>query len=350
MNFCARILFVFLLTCFFSDLSRAEHPAKIPPPLTPWVEWVLHGHEAELLCPPSFNDSSTLHCDWPSQLDLNVTESAGSFRQQWLVQDERWLQLPGDTEHWPVDVKVNEQAALVMNREGVPKIRMKSGACEITGRFQWSALPEYLTIPPHTGLVSLAVNKRQIDFPNLDRNSRLWLQSSKTQTEKIENSLNVQAFRLIEDTIPAQLTTLLKLDIGGVAREVVLGPAFSPEQAIPLALTSDLPARLEPDGRIRAQVRPENGRSSLSPDRLARLPPIAGTGLMTRSGPRKRFSPSRRILICAPSRSPGWPRLTRRKPPCLKNGEAFPLTGCLPVRPCNSRRRDAAPPSLLLTS
>ena len=158
MNFCGRILFVFLLICFFPDLSRAEHPAKIPLPLTPWVEWVLHGHEAELLCPPSFNDSSALHCDWPSQLELDVTESAGKFRQQWLVLDERWLQLPGDTEHWPMDVKVNGQAALVMNREGVPKIRMKSGACEITGRFQWSALPEYLTIPPHTGLVSLAVN------------------------------------------------------------------------------------------------------------------------------------------------------------------------------------------------
>ncbi|MDO9041689.1 MAG: hypothetical protein Q7U64_04995 [Desulfocapsaceae bacterium] len=256
MNFCGRILFVFLLICFFPDLSRAEHPAKIPLPLTPWVEWVLHGHEAELLCPPSFNDSSALHCDWPSQLELDVTESAGKFRQQWLVLDERWLQLPGDTEHWPMDVKVNGQAALVMNREGVPKIRMKSGACEITGRFQWSALPEYLTIPPHTGLVSLAVNKRPIDFPNLDPNSRLWLQSSRTQTEKIENSLNVQTFRLLEDTIPALITTLLTLDIGGAAREVVLGPAFAAGQTIPLALTGDLPARLEPDGRIRVQVRP----------------------------------------------------------------------------------------------
>ncbi|MCX5869678.1 MAG: hypothetical protein NTY00_03370 [Deltaproteobacteria bacterium] len=256
MNFCASILFVFLLTCFSPDISRAEQPAKIPSPLTPWVEWVLHGHEAELLCPPSFNDSSVLHCDWPSQLDLKVTEPAGSFRQQWLVQYERWLQLPGDTEHWPIDVKVNGQAALVMNREGLPKIRVKSGAYEITGRFQWSALPEYVTIPPHTGLVSLAVNERPIDFPNLDRNSRLWLQTSRTQTEKIENSLNLQTFRLLDDTIPAQMVTLLKLDIAGAAREMVLGPVFAPEQTIPLALNSDLPARLEQDGRIRVQVRP----------------------------------------------------------------------------------------------
>jgi len=256
MNFCARILLVFLLTCFAPDISRAEQPAKIPLPLTPWIEWVLHGHEAELLCPPSLNDSSVLHCDWPSQLDLNVTEQAASFRQQWLVQHERWLQLPGDTEHWPIDVKVNGQAALVMDREGVPKIRVQSGTYEITGHFQWSALPEYVTIPPHTGLVSLAVNEQPIDFPNLDRDSRLWLQPSRAQAEKIENSLSLQTFRLLEDTIPAQIVTLLQLDIAGAAREMVLGPVFVPGQTIPLALTSDLPARLEQDGRIRVQVRP----------------------------------------------------------------------------------------------
>lgn len=256
MNFCARILFLFILTSLFSDLAHAQTPAAIPSPLTPWVDWVLHGHEEELLCPPSFKDSSVLHCDWPSQLDIQVTTQGGSFRQQWLVQHERWLQLPGDTEHWPVDVRVNGQAALVMDREGVPKIRVESGSHEITGRFQWSRPPEYLVIPPHTGLVSLVLQERPIDFPNLDSNSRLWLQASREQTEKTEDTLTMQCFRLIDDTIPAQMVTLIKLDIGGTAREMVLGPIFAPGQIIPLSLSSDLPARLEPDGRMRLQVRP----------------------------------------------------------------------------------------------
>ena len=256
MNFCAGIIFALVISSFFSAPAHAQDPARIPPPLTPWIEWVLHGHEEELLCPPSFNDSSDLHCDWPSRLVLNVTEQGGSFQQQWLVQHERWLQLPGDTEHWPVDVRVNGQAALVMNREGAPQIRVTGGSYAITGHFQWSRLPEYLTIPPRTGVVSLVLQDQPIDFPNLDSDSRLWLQASRQQAEKIEDSLTLQSFRLLEDSIPAQMMTLLKLDIGGAAREVLLGPLFTPGQIIPLALTSDLPARLEPDGRLRLQVRP----------------------------------------------------------------------------------------------
>ncbi len=264
MNFCARIIFLFILTWFSPDISQAADPAKIPPPLAPWVDWVLQGHEEELLCPPSYNDSSVLLCEWPSQLDIKVTEQEGSFRQQWLIQHERWLQLPGDAEHWPINVKVNDQPALVMNREGVPKILVKSGSYEISGHFQWSRLPEYLIIPAHTGLISLILKDRFIDFPTFDSDNRLWLQTSREKTEKIENSLTLQTFRLIDDTIPSKMATLLKLDIGGAAREVVLGPAFVTGQTIPLSLSGDLPARLEPDGRIRVQVRPGQWTIKLS--------------------------------------------------------------------------------------
>ena len=256
MNFCARIVFALGISCFFSHLAHAQDPATIPLPLTPWVEWVLHGHEEERHCPPSFNDASDLHCDWPSRLDIKVTEQDGSFRQQWLVQHARWLQLPGGRDQWPADVRVNGQPALVMDREGAPQIRITPGSHEITGRFQWSRLPEYLPLPPRSGLVSLVLQEQTIDFPNIDRDGRLWLQASQQQAEKIEDSLTLQSFRLLEDSIPAQMVTVLQIDIAGAAREVLLGPLFIPGAIIPLSLTSDLPARLEPDGRLRVQVRP----------------------------------------------------------------------------------------------
>lgn len=261
MNLGARILFLLFVTCFSATLSpellRAEQPAvRIPTPLTPWIDWVLHGHEEERLCIPSFNDPSSLHCDWPAQLILQVTAQGGTFRQQWVVQHERWLQLPGDTDHWPVDVKVNGQSALVMDQDGAPRIRVNAGSHEISGRFQWTSLPEYLPVPPHSGLISLMLNGQGIDFPNFDINGRLWFQAAKGQPEKMENSLSLKAFRLLDDTIPAQMTTLLKLDIAGAAREIVTGPLFAPSQAIPLSVTATLPAKLEADGRLRIQVRP----------------------------------------------------------------------------------------------
>lgn len=264
MNLGVRVLSLFLVTCFFTAIftgvstgpCRAESAAKIPAPLTPWIDWVLHGHEEELLCTPSFDDATELHCDWPARLVFQADSHGGSFRQQWLVQHERWLQLPGDTDHWPADVKVNGQPALVMNMNGTPKIRVDAGSHDITGRLPWTALPEYLPIPPHSGLVSLTVNGQPVDIPHFDEEGRLWFQAATDHPEKMENSLTLQAFRLLDDAIPAQMTTLLKLDIAGAGREIVTGPLFAPDQAIPLSVTSGLPAKLEPDGRLRIQVRP----------------------------------------------------------------------------------------------
>lgn len=257
MNLGARILFFFCcLTFFLPDPSRAESASRIPAPLTPWIDWVLQGHEPELLCAPSYYDAADLHCDWPARLDLRITGQGGSFRQQWLVQHEGWLQLPGETNHWPTDVRVNGQPALVMAIKGVPRIKVNRGSHEIIGRFQWTALPESLPIPPHSGLISLELNGQPVDFPNFDRDGRLWLQAAKGQPEKMENSLTLQIFRLLDDTIPPQMTTLLRLDVAGASREMITGPLFDPSTNIPVSVTGALPARLEQDGRLRLQVRP----------------------------------------------------------------------------------------------
>ena len=260
MNPGIRALLLLLITCFSLTLdpesSRAEATAKVPAPLNPWVDWVLHGHEEEQLCSPSFNDASSLHCDWPARLVIQVGEQGGTFRQQWLVQHKRWLQLPGDTDHWPVDVKVNGQTALVMDQNGTPQIKVDRGSHEITGRFQWTSLPESLPIPPHSGLISLVLNGQTVEFPNFDRDGRLWFQARQGQPEKMENSLTLQAFRLVDDAIPAQMTTLLKLDIAGTAREIVTGPLFAADRMTPLSVNGGLPVKLEADGRLRIQVRP----------------------------------------------------------------------------------------------
>ncbi len=256
----ARIFFLLLITFFPATIClpivRAEAAVQIPAPLTPWVDWVLHGHEEEQLCSPSFDDASSLHCDWPARLLIHVSEQGGTFRQQWLVQHNRWIQLPGATDHWPLDVKVNGQTALVMDQNGRPWIKVERGSHEVTGRFQWTSLPESLPIPAQSGLISLLLNDRLVDFPNFDKDGRLWFQAAKGQPEKMENSLSLQVFRLLDDTIPAQMTTLLNLDIAGVAREIVTGPLFPPGQLIPLSVTAGLPVKLEADGRLRIQVRP----------------------------------------------------------------------------------------------
>ncbi len=113
-----------------------------------------------------------------------------------------------------------------------------------------------LAVPAHTGLVDLQLNGRTVAAPNLDDQGRLWFKNTAAGDVQEENRLKLESFRLIDDQIPTRITIYLDLDVTGNAREITLGPFFSPAAFSPLALQSQVPARLETDGRLRLQVRP----------------------------------------------------------------------------------------------
>ncbi len=251
-----RTILLFLTIMFFSSLSLAKEPAKIPEPLKPWVDWVLHDHEEQFLCIPQYNDSARLRCQWPTELRINVHDRGGRFEQEWLIHYESWIVLPGGDHVWPENVKVNGKPAIVLNKDTLPGIKVPKGRHTITGEFHWNSLPEHLQVPPASALLNLSMNGRPTDFPNIDNQGRLWLHRIEQKEEKIENRLNIQSFRLIDDMIPPRIVLTLNLDVAGSAREILIGPSFSPEKFIPLSLTSSLPARVEQDGRIRMQIRP----------------------------------------------------------------------------------------------
>lgn len=251
-----RLALTFLLLALFTTPAFAAPPAKVPEALKPWSDWVLYGHEDEHLCIPDYNNEQSLRCDWPSRLELTITDQGGTFRQEWQVESERWLQLPGADPHWPTAVKMDGQAASIITRQGTASVRVKPGRHQISGNFAWPAIPVALAVPAHTGLIDLTLRGKRVTTPNLDGSGRLWLQGASGGEEKRENRLTLQVFRLIDDQIPTRLVTNLELDVAGTAREIVLGPIFPTTTFSPVELQSQLPARLEAEGRLRVQVRP----------------------------------------------------------------------------------------------
>jgi hypothetical protein len=235
--------------------GRPLSPEAAPEPLKPWVPWVLHQHP-DHRCPFLFNSSAERHCAWPNTLTLDLTGSQGMFRQQWTLFTESLVPLPGDHTAWPQDVVEGTRPVIVVEKEHLPYATLPAGTHTISGGFSWSRLPEQVHIPPATGLVHLTVNHQTVPFPRLDRHGQLWMQQQPTTAGAgVTNTLDVQVFRRISDDIPFQVLTRVQLDVGGEAREVLLGQALLPS-FIPLSLTSPLPTRLEPDGRLRIQVRP----------------------------------------------------------------------------------------------
>ena len=253
---------VALLVFNTSIFSQPLAPADVPEPLKPWTDWVLYG-ETDYQCPFVYSNHKQRTCAWPSALILELSNSQGRFTQQWQVYQETWISLPGNEKHWPQSVRLNDKPALVVARQQLPAIKLSPGRYRISGEYNWDRLPEALQVPPNTGLVSLKVNNKQVLFPDLAANGRLWLreQDAGKKDQDLSDKLELQVFRQVIDEIPMRVVTRLQLDVSGSQREVELNGALL-ESMVPLSLHSRLPARLEPDGSLRVQVRP--GRWTIS--------------------------------------------------------------------------------------
>ena len=243
----------------FSALAGASSNAaplsqqEVPDPLRAWVPWVLHGAE-DRQCPYFYNSSEQRQCSWSSRLTLAVTDQGGSFSLQVAAFRSLWMQLPGDPKHWPQEVKVDGKPEPVVAQAERPGVRVTPGTHAISGSFVWNDLPESLLLPEAIGLVELTSNGARSAVPNLDSSGRLWLKQQSERSAGAER-IEVRVNRLVTDDIPLALTTQIELTASGKNQEVLL-PNTLLDGFTPLSLSSPLPARFEPDGSLRVQVRP----------------------------------------------------------------------------------------------
>jgi hypothetical protein len=251
----ARTTLPTVLTILTAGLAAAA-PLKreeVPAPLQPWISWVLRGSEAETC--PFFQGQGGGRCAWPGALKLTLDKSGGRFEQSWRLDAEDWVPLPGGTEHWPQDVRVDGAPAVVVERGGAPNLRLKSGTHALSGAFRWTRAPEQLDIPSDVGLLALTVDGKPAPFPLRDESGRLWLQTqARAAAPREESHLEVTVHRRLVDDVPLQVVTRLQLKVSGANRELALGRPL-PEGFAPMSLVSPLPARLDPDGRLRVQLR-----------------------------------------------------------------------------------------------
>ncbi|MGB1310352.1 MAG: hypothetical protein ACPG47_04040, partial [Leucothrix sp.] len=257
--FIMRLIQFMLLSLLLSStaFSAPITTEQVPAPLKPWVDWVLHDEKSRH-CPYQYN-SQQRACRWPSQLDLQLSNSGGTFSQQWQVFDETLVRLPGDTAHWPQNVKSQQGELLVESRKGMPYVRLAAGTHTLQGLFRWSKLPKSLKVTPESGLVNLHVNNKPIKHPQFNQQGQLWLTQGLSETVS-EDNLDIQVFRKIIDSHPIQVVTSIKLRVSGKQRNANLSPVLL-QDFIPLSINSPLPARFEPtknkqDKSLQVQLRP----------------------------------------------------------------------------------------------
>ena len=268
--------------------AAAEPLARedVPAPLEPWIDWVLRGHE-EAACPflqaPGRRGEGERACVWPGRLALELDARGGRFRQTVFAARSADVALPGGGAAWPEDVRVDGERVPVGEAEGEPRIRVAPGEHAIEGRFVWGALPPGLRIPPLTGLVALAVDGEPVARPRRDASGALWLREARADAAAVpaENRVDLEVARRFQDAVPPRLHSRITLRVSGEAREELLGVVL-PEGWLATAIDAPLPTRLDPDGRLRVQLRPGDwtieiaARMAKATTRLA--PPVQPVG------------------------------------------------------------------------
>ncbi len=252
---CGLVLVGIALVLLATLRSALAADVAVPPELREWQGWALHGLEhrrCPIMAAADPADAASYRCAWPERLTLDVNATGGEFSQRWQVFAESWVSLPGSLDHWPVDVHLDGAAAAVVAREDAPKLRLTPGDHLITGRFRWESRPETLPVPSRTALLELTVDGQRVAGPERSAGA-LWLGQRRAAQQAA--GLELQVYRLLQDEIPGRLLTKIRVQAAGDGREALLGRVL-PDGFVPVALTSELAARLEPDGRLRVQLRP----------------------------------------------------------------------------------------------
>ncbi|WP_158881772.1 hypothetical protein [Rhodanobacter sp. L36] len=246
----------------------------VPPPLRDWQAWVLHDspqHDCPFLSsqPPG---ADSYACAWPGRLTLDAGKDGAHFALDVHVDAPGWITLPGDVRHWPQQVTANNQPAVVLQQNNLPALWLAPGDYQVRGAFPWSARPSRLQVPAAIGLITLTVDG--VAVTRVERNADQLTLGEAEAAQRAADALSLRVYRRLQDGLPATLETQLQFDVAGSARELVLGPVL-PGGFIATALSGDLPARLENDGRLRVQLRPGQWTLTLAARSAANLDKVA---------------------------------------------------------------------------
>ncbi|MBW2145099.1 MAG: hypothetical protein JRG75_11990, partial [Deltaproteobacteria bacterium] len=252
-SFVATLVLTALL--LFCEVAYAAplKDSNVPQNLSEWKSWALHGMD-DKLCPTNYNDEQVYRCTWPSRLKLYINAKGGSFEQELTVFAKTWVSLPGGTDTWPENVRDTNKDIPLINRNNSPSLYLQSGKHLIKGSFKWKEMPEMIRVPSETGIVSLSIHGKTIDYPVIDKTGRLWLQK-RVSSENQENTQSISIFRLLQDTIPMEVNNYFQINISGQAREIRFGNVLL-KGSIPMRMNSPLPARISNNGELMIQARP----------------------------------------------------------------------------------------------
>ena len=240
-----------LLVPALLTISASAQPlkhAEVPDSLKPWVTWVLHA-KPDHLCTTV---GGAAICRWPGPLALIVHDKGARFEQRFFLDRDGEVQLPGSPTLWPQEVRVDGNPVVVLQEGEQPVVQLQAGEHVVAGELSWGTAPELLPVPNQTAIVQLQIKGERVRNPRREEGGEVWL-GAPEEVETTVEGLELEVHRMIADAIPMQVTTRLVLHVSGRARELNFKDVLLSD-TVPIAVTSQLPVRLDKQRRLSVQV------------------------------------------------------------------------------------------------
>lgn len=265
-----RLAWLVIATVVFGLLSSGASEAAPPKPDVPdeladWVKWVEETEPEPRDCRKVEGDVTI--CVWPSYLELDVGSDGAKFSLDVSVFGPVEVELPGDAEQWPQDVKIDGKVSAVLREGEGPQVDLEEGRHTVTGFIPWREAPDSLRVPQSIGLINLRVAGTAIPFPSRTE-ATLSLEGPDAEVEPelpeeeldppaepVPNSETMEVSRRLTDWVPLRVTTRIDVHVAGEARELVL-PNPTLEGGKLLQVSSPVPVSMGDGGALVLQVRP----------------------------------------------------------------------------------------------
>jgi hypothetical protein len=260
-----KILISIFLFCF-SQLLQADSvkidskngqawQSNVPDVLKPWLKWVLKEEEQDPCINTEHTEKGVLGiCNWYLKSSLIIEQNQLQFKQSVKLIKDSYIQLVYADKAWPASVQVNQVSYPVVEKDNQPVVYLEKGDYQLIGVLNWANSPSFIQVPKTSGIIDLVVNNSE--YKNtVDADAKIWRGQNAISDNLITSDfLNIQVFRKIIDSVPYKLETVLRINSGGRAREVILNDILLGTEAY--ELDSALPAYFDDKKNLLLRVKP----------------------------------------------------------------------------------------------
>lgn len=238
-----------LLLCFVSNIvfiSTASAEPSIPDSpdwIEKWANWLKEHH-------PDVECIDPKHCVWIGLTSITIEEDQASFSLRGHADIPAWIELPGSSGSWPIEVQNNhvhlpvipqQKNATHTEQYRHPTVFVEKGAFFIEGIITWNTPPSDIRVPASTGLFDIHFPdpSQPHDLINIfhQKDGELFLRLD--QEQKQHNSYSLEVIHKVHDGIPMEIESVYQLQIFQHPQPIYLGEVQATDQMV-YAIDSDV--------------------------------------------------------------------------------------------------------------